>query len=57
MVVWSYNDYMSYMNKARTADMPAGLNACGMVTRDREKKLAWETMHQRYDFFSNQSVE
>jgi hypothetical protein len=57
MVVWSYNDYMSYLNKARTADMPVGLNACGMVTRDREKKLSWEIMRQRYDFFRAQFTE
>jgi hypothetical protein len=57
MVVWSYNDYMSYMNKARTADMPAGLNACGMVTRDREKKLSWEIIRQRYEFFREQFAE
>ena len=57
MVVWSYNDYMSYMNKARTADMPVGLNACGMVTRDREKKLSWEIVRQRYDFFRKQFAE
>ena len=53
MVVWSYNDYLSYMNKARTADMPVGLNACGMVTGDREKKLSWEIVRQRYGFFRN----
>jgi len=57
MVLWSYNDYMSYMNKTRTADMPAGINACGMVTRDRERKTAWETVRQRYDLFKNQFVE
>jgi beta-glucuronidase len=57
MVVWSYNDYMSSMNKARTDDMPVGLNACGVVTRDREKKSSWEIVRQRYDFFSNQFAE
>jgi len=57
MVVWSYSDYMSYMNKARTDDMPVGLNACGVVTRDRERKLAWETVRQRYDFFRKRFAE
>jgi beta-glucuronidase len=52
MVIWAYNDYMSYQNKARTGDMPAGLNACGMVTPDRERKASWEIVRQRYDFFS-----
>jgi hypothetical protein len=56
MVVWSYNDYMSYLNKARTDDMPVGLNACGVVTRDRGKKLSWEIVRQRYDFFRKQFV-
>jgi hypothetical protein len=45
------------MNKARTDDMPVGLNACGVVTRDREKKSSWEIVRQRYDFFSNQFAE
>jgi beta-galactosidase/beta-glucuronidase len=49
MSIWSYGDYMSYLNKARTPDMPAGLNACGVVTCDREKKLSWFTVQQRFN--------
>jgi hypothetical protein len=47
-VIWAYADYMSYLNKARTADMPAGLNACGVVTSDRKNKLLHDIVKQRY---------
>jgi hypothetical protein len=50
-VVWSYADYRSYLNKARTSDMPAGLNACGVVTNDRKKKLSYDVVKQRYCAF------
>jgi beta-galactosidase/beta-glucuronidase len=51
MVVWAYSDYLSSMNKAHTPDMPAGLNSCGIVTHDREKKLSYEVVANRYSFF------
>ena len=54
MVVWSYNDYMSYLNKARTPDMPFGLNACGMVTVSREKKKSWNVVQQRFNLFRDE---
>jgi hypothetical protein len=57
MVIWAYNDYMSYQNKARTGDMPAGLNACGVVTIDRQKKSSWETVRRRYDLFGRHFTE
>jgi beta-galactosidase/beta-glucuronidase len=57
MSIWSYNDYMSYLNKARTKDMPAGLNACGVVTCDREKKLSWFTVQQRFNLLRERFAE
>jgi beta-galactosidase/beta-glucuronidase len=51
MVVWAYSDYMSYMNKARTAEMPVGLNCCGIVTQDRKRKLSYEVVKNRYPGF------
>ncbi len=51
MVVWAYADYMAYANKTRTADMPAGLNSCGIVTGDREKKLSCSIVKERYASF------
>jgi beta-glucuronidase len=48
MAVWAYADYRSYLNKARTGDMAAGLNACGIVTEDRKKKLSHQAMSGRY---------
>jgi hypothetical protein len=50
-VVWAYADYMSYLNKAHTADMPAGLNACGVVTSGRKNKLSYDIVQQRYGAF------
>jgi beta-glucuronidase len=51
LVVWAYADYMTSQNKARTADMPAGLNACGIVTQDRKRKLSYEVVKERYGSF------
>jgi beta-glucuronidase len=51
MVVWAYSDYRSSMNKARTADMPVGLNGCGVVTRDRKAKLSYAIIKERYAAF------
>jgi hypothetical protein len=48
MVVWAYADYMTCQHKARTADMPLHLNACGIVTRDREKKMSYDVVKERY---------
>jgi hypothetical protein len=28
--------------------MPAGLNACGIVTSDRQRKLSFDVIKQRY---------
>jgi beta-galactosidase/beta-glucuronidase len=54
MAIWSYSDYMSYLNKARTSDMPVGLNSCGVVTCDREKKLSWFTVQQQFNLLREQ---
>lgn len=54
VVVWAYADYFSYLNKARTQDMPQGLNACGMVTIDRKHKLAYNVVKSRYERFKLQ---
>jgi hypothetical protein len=51
IVVWAYCDYMSYMNKAHTADMPVGLNSCGIVTQNREKKRSYEVVKDRFTAF------
>ncbi|HEX7511297.1 MAG TPA: glycoside hydrolase family 2 TIM barrel-domain containing protein, partial [Chitinivibrionales bacterium] len=50
-VVWCYADYMSYLNKARTADMPAGLNGCGLVTVDRQRKMSYDVVKKHYADF------
>jgi hypothetical protein len=54
MVVWSYSDYMTYMNKSRTADMPVGLNSCGIVSSDRREKKAYQVVRERYNFLKKQ---
>jgi len=54
MVVWSYSDYMTYMNKSRTSDMPKGLNSCGIVSSDRRKKLSYPVVQERYNFLKEQ---
>jgi beta-galactosidase/beta-glucuronidase len=51
MVIWAYADYMTVQNKARTPSMPVGLNACGIVTRDRKRKLSYDVVRDRYSFF------
>ena len=48
MAVWTYADYRCSLKKARTDDMPAGLNADGMVTEDRKKKRSYEAVRARY---------
>jgi beta-glucuronidase len=48
MVVWAYADYLSDLHKARTLSMPIGLNGCGIVTRNRQRKAAWGVVHDRY---------
>jgi beta-glucuronidase len=54
MVVWAYADYCSQLNKARTSGMPVGLNACGIVTEDRKKKLGYEAVRERYTVLRQQ---
>jgi len=56
MIIWSYADYMTCQNKARTADMPAGLNACGIVTEDRKQKLSYNVVKERYTAFVKQYI-
>jgi beta-galactosidase/beta-glucuronidase len=51
MVVWAYADYMTGQNKARTSDMPVGLNGCGIVTGDRQQKLSYSILKERYTSF------
>jgi hypothetical protein len=51
MVVWAYADYMTSQNKARTSDMPVGLNGCGIVTKDRERKLSYGVVKDRFTAF------
>jgi beta-galactosidase/beta-glucuronidase len=46
--IWSYNDYMSNMNKKHAAGTPKGFNCCGVVTVDREKKMSYEEIRKRY---------
>ena len=48
VVVWAYNDFMARSRRPRTKEMPDGLNACGLVTRTRLRKLSYETVAQRY---------
>jgi beta-glucuronidase len=48
MSVWAYADYMADLKKRRTADMPFGINACGVVTAGRKRKLSWEAVEKRY---------
>lgn len=57
MVVWAYADYLTCQNKARTPDMPAGLNACGIVTGDRKQKLSYSIVKERYTEFSKSFAE
>jgi beta-galactosidase len=47
-VVWTYNDFMAYSRKPKTPETPVGQNSCGLVTMDRRRKLAWETVGVRY---------
>jgi hypothetical protein len=54
MIVWSYSDYMTYMNKSRTPDMPKGLNCCGIVTCERKKKLSYFVVQDRYNYLKEQ---
>jgi hypothetical protein len=54
--VIAVNEYFG-RELASLGNMPVGLNACGVVTRDREKKLSWEIVRQRYDFFRKQFAE
>jgi hypothetical protein len=54
MVVWAYADYCSQLNKARTSGMPVGLNACGIATEDRKKKLGYEAVRERYTVLRQQ---
>jgi beta-galactosidase len=56
MVVWGYADYRSGLNKARTSDMPPGLNACGIVTEDRKSKLSYEAVKERFGIFRSRSA-
>ncbi len=51
MVVWAYADYFSELHKARTRDMPLGLNGCGIVTGDRKTKRAYAVVRDRYAAF------
>ncbi|MBN1127624.1 MAG: hypothetical protein JXA71_01465 [Chitinispirillaceae bacterium] len=48
MVVWAYADYRAHLNKARSADMPPGLNACGIVTEERNPKWSHDAVRERY---------
>lgn len=48
MVVWSYNDYMSHLNKKHAPGTPNGFNGCGVVTAKRERKLSYEQIRKRY---------
>ena len=48
MSVWAYADYMADLKKRRTADMPFGINACGVVTAGRKRKLSWTAVEKRY---------
>jgi beta-glucuronidase len=48
MVVWSYNDYLSTMNKKRAPGTPEGLNACGIVTETRGRKLSYDVVRRHY---------
>jgi beta-glucuronidase len=56
MVVWAYADYLTSQNKARTAAMPAGLNACGIVTEDRKQKLSYRVVKERYTSFLKTNI-
>jgi beta-galactosidase/beta-glucuronidase len=47
--VWAYADYRCGLNKARTEEMPEGINACGIVTERRERKLAFKAVRERYE--------
>ncbi|MCH5373672.1 MAG: hypothetical protein JJ992_06825 [Planctomycetes bacterium] len=56
MVVWAYGDYMADLDKKRTPDMPEGINSCGILTADRERKMAYETVKQRYTAWRDSSI-
>ncbi len=56
MVVWAYGDYMADLDKKRTSDMPQGINACGIVTADRKRKMAYETVKARYTAWSDPKI-
>lgn len=47
-VVWTYNDFMAYSRKPKKPETPQGQNSCGLVTMDRRRKLARETVRERY---------
>lgn len=48
MVVWAYNDYMAVMNKKRPPGTPKGFNGCGIVTAEREHKMSYQMVRERY---------
>ena len=48
MVVWDYNDYMANLNKKHAPGTPQGLNSCGIVTVNRERKLSYNVIRERY---------
>ncbi|MBN2037379.1 MAG: hypothetical protein JW768_11600 [Chitinispirillaceae bacterium] len=56
IVVWAYADYFCRMNKARTTTMPAGINACGIVTTDRKRKQSYTTVKERFGMIHANSV-
>jgi beta-glucuronidase len=56
VVVWAYADYFCRMNKARTTTMPAGINACGIVTTDRKRKQSYTTVKERFGMIHANSV-
>jgi beta-glucuronidase len=48
MAVWDYADYRCGLKKARTDNMPQGLNAIGIVTEKRDRKLSYQIVKERY---------
>lgn len=55
MVVWAYADYMADLKKPRTADMPFGINSCGIVTADRKKKRSFHVVQRKYSRYRTTS--
>lgn len=47
--IWTYADYKSYLNKAKTASMPFGINACGIVSEDRKPKMSYYILKNYYN--------